>query len=79
MSRPFNDDLSTPWKINMPATLAGKIEYLLLDPIHQKPIYAARNKLIVALLNWWEARERGLADDQLPPVPTLIELRGRRN
>jgi hypothetical protein len=79
MARPFNEDLSTPWKINMPATLAGKIEYLLLDPIHQKPIYAARNKLIVALLNYWEARERGLPHDQLPPIPTLLELRGRRN
>jgi hypothetical protein len=52
---------------------------LLLDPIHQKPIYAARNKLIVALLNYWEARERGLPHDQLPPIPTLLELRGRRN
>lgn len=77
MPRPFNDDLSTPWKINMPATLAGKIEYLLLDPIHQKPIYAARNKLLVSLLEWWLARERGLPEDQLPNIPTLVELRGR--
>jgi len=77
MSRPFNSDLSTPWKINMPATLAGKIEFILLDPIHQKPIYASRNKLIVALLNWWEARERGLPNDQLPHIPSIAELRQR--
>lgn len=77
MARPFNDDLSTPWKINMPATLAGKIEFILLDPIHQKPIYASRNKLIVALLKWWEARERGASD--LPHVPSVTELRARKS
>lgn len=79
MSRPFNEDLSTPWKILMPATLAGKIEYLLLDPIHQKSIYGARNKLLVSLLQWWLAREQGLPDDQLPNVPSLVELRGRHS
>jgi hypothetical protein len=77
MPRRFNSDLSTPWKINMPATLAGKVEYLLLDPIHQKPIYASRNRLLVALLNWWEARERGVPRDQLPHVPSVTELRDR--
>lgn len=75
--RPFNSDLSTPWKINMPATLAGKVEFTLLDPIHQKPIYASRNRLIVALLEWWLARERGLNVDQLPHVPSVSELRNR--
>lgn len=74
MGRPFNDDLSTPWKINMPATLAGKIEFLLLDPIHAKPIYASRNRLIVSLLSWWEAREAGRPE---PHVPTIEELRRR--
>jgi hypothetical protein len=77
MPRPFNPDLSTPWKLNMPATIAGKIEYLLLDPIHQKPIYASRNKLVVSLLEWWLAREAGHPD--LPHVPSVIELRGHRN
>jgi hypothetical protein len=78
MARPFNNDLSTPWKINMPATLAGKIEFVLLDPIHQKPIYASRNRLIVSLLSWWEARERGLPPDQLPHIPSIAELRQRQ-
>jgi hypothetical protein len=76
MPRPFNSDLSTPWKLNMPATLAGKVEYLLLDPIHQKPIYASRNKLVVALLEWWLARESG--STFLPHIPSVIELRDRR-
>ena len=74
MARLLNPDLSTPWKINLPATLAGKVEYVLLDPIHQKPIYGVRNKLIVSLLEWWLARERG--DPSPPSVPTIIELRG---
>lgn len=77
MPRPFNPDLSTPWKINLPATVAGKIEYLLLDPVHSKPIYASRNKLIVSLLEWWMARESGR--DQLPHVPSIVELRGNRH
>lgn len=77
MPRPFNPDLSTPWKINMPATLAGKVEYLLLDPIHQKPIYSSRNKLLVSLLEWWLARESGTSN--LPHVPSIVELRGNRN
>lgn len=75
MTRPFNPDLSTPWKINMPATLAGTIEYLLLDPVHQKPIYASRNRLIVGLLEWWLAREQ---ERPLPHVPTMLELRERK-
>ena len=78
MARPFNPDLSTPWKLNMPATLAGKVEYLLLDPIHSKPIYASRNKLVVSLLEWWLAREQGRAPDTMPHVPTVLELRERR-
>jgi hypothetical protein len=77
MARPFNSDLSTPWKINMPATLAGKIEFTLLDPIHAKPIYGSRNRLIVALFEWWLARERGEAPDKMPHVPTIAELRSR--
>lgn len=79
MPRPFNPDMSTPWKLNMPATLAGKVEFLLLDPIHQKPIYASRNKLVVSLLEWWLARESGRDDDSLPHIPSVIELRGNRN
>lgn len=78
MPRPFNPDLSTPWKISMPATLAGKVEYVLLDPIHSKPIYGSRNKLIVALLERWLAEQTGTPRDQLPHVPSVMELREAR-
>ena len=26
------NSIEPPWKLNMPATLAGKVEYLLLEP-----------------------------------------------
>lgn len=76
MPRPWNADLSTPWKINLPATLAGKVEFALLDPVHQKPIYGARNKLISALLDRWLAEQAG--SPNLPHVPSILELRERK-
>jgi hypothetical protein len=73
MARPLNPDLSKPWKLNMPATVAGKVEYTLLDPIHQKPMYGARVRLVASLLEWWLARESG--HPHLPHVPSIQELR----
>ena len=73
MPRPMNDDLYTRWKLVVPATLAGKIEFMLTDPVHQKPIYGTRTKLITALLEEWIAKQRQA--EVLPPVPSLAELR----
>jgi len=73
MPRPMNEDLYTRWKLVVPATLAGKIEFMLTDPVHQKPIYGSRTKLITALLEQWIAIQSG--SDNLPPVPSLAELR----
>lgn len=72
MPRPMNDDLYTRWKLVVPATLAGRIEFMLTDPVHQKPIYGARTRLVSALLEEWIAKQSGSA---LPPVPSLSELR----
>lgn len=77
MPRPLNPDLTKPWKISMPATLAGKVEFVLLDPIHAKPLYGARTILISALLEWWLARESG--NPNTPHVPSLTELREQAN
>lgn len=77
MGRPLNDDLNKSWKIILPATLAGKTEYALRDPVHNKPIYGARAVLIEALLEWWLARESG--ENNLPHVPSLLELREKAN
>lgn len=79
MPRPSNPDLSLPWKINLPASLAGRVEFMLLDPVHGKPIYASRNKLIVALLEHWIAREHGTPPALLPRIPSIFELRERRS
>lgn len=53
MGRPNNPDLTKYWKICLPATLAGKVEFLLMDPLHKKPTYGARAKLITELLEQW--------------------------
>lgn len=75
MARPLNPDLNKPWKLLMPATLAGRVEYILIDPVHKKPIYGSRNTLVIALLEWWIARESGTAPEHLPHVPSVTELR----
>lgn len=75
MSRPFNEDLNRAWKIILPAPVAGRIEYMLTDPVHNKTKYGARAQLIKSLLEWWIARESGVTIESLPQVPTLNELR----
>jgi hypothetical protein len=77
MARPFNDDLNRPWKLVLPATLAGRIEYVLTDPLTKKPIYGSRNTLVEALLEYWLARESGMPADRLPSIPTIEQLRAR--
>lgn len=72
MPRPYNTDFIKPWKICLPATLAGRVEFMLSDPLTHKPIYGARNKLIASLLEHWLARETNRPPT---PVPTLSELR----
>lgn len=69
MPRPPNPDLIKPWKTNLPATLAGKIEYLLHDPIHNRPRYAARGFLIEQLLNVWLAK----IESTTPDLPTILD------
>lgn len=75
MPRKPNPDMIKPWKVNLPATLAGKIEYLLHDPIHNQPRYGARGFLIERLLDHWLAHVTG---DPKPPLPSLDEIRNVR-
>jgi len=70
-----NDDLIRPWKLSMPATLAGRIEFALLDPITGKTKYGSRNTLIVKLLERWLAEQQDPPPEDLPTVPTIEELR----
>lgn len=53
MGRPLNPDLTKYWKLSLPATLAGTVEFYLFDRIHNKPEYGARAKLIASLLTEW--------------------------
>lgn len=72
--RPNESDVLIDWKLQLPATLAGKLEHLFMDRIHNKPKYGARARLTVALYEWWIAREAG-DGRELPHVPTLAEIR----
>lgn len=72
MPRRVNPDLIKPWKVSLPATTAGRVEFVLLDPVHRLPIYGARRKLIDILLNMWLDR---IAGKETRDFPSLDEIR----
>lgn len=63
MPRPLNPDLTKKWKICLPATLAGTVEFYLFDRLHNKPKYGSRGKLITELLEGWVAEQKRLAEE----------------
>lgn len=82
MPRAPNPDLLTAWKLHVPSTLAGQVEFLLHDGIFNKPKYGARAQLIEGLLAWWIAREKNIRngrppDTGLPEVPTALDIQQR--
>lgn len=66
MPRPTNPDLTKKWKICLPATLAGTVEFYLFDRLHNKPRYGSRAKLITELLNKWVEEQAALAKQEAP-------------
>ena len=62
MPRPLNPDLTKKWKICLPATLAGTVEFYLFDRIHNKPRYGARAALLTELLEKWVEEQKALAN-----------------
>jgi hypothetical protein len=66
VSRPFNPDLTKNWKISLPATLAGTVEFYLFDPLHKKPIYGSRAKLITSLLESWVEEQKRIGAQENP-------------
>lgn len=72
MPKASADDLYVKWKLSIPATLSGRVSHMLQDPLHNKPIYGARVKLVSELLEWWVSREMGT---EPPHISTLAELR----
>ena len=72
MPRRCNPDLSKDWKIVLPATLAGTVEFELLDPSTSKPRYGERSRLVAYLLSEWLAkRGRPVPIDEMPS-PDLL-------
>ena len=76
MPRACNPDLMKDWKIPLPATLAGAVEYELLDTNTRKPRYGQRSKLIAHLLAEWLAK-RGRRIEIDMPSPDLIPAEGQ--
>lgn len=73
MPRHCNPDLSKDWKVVLPATLAGAVEFELLDPATRKPRYGERSRLIAALLHQWlAARGRVIPIDELPSADIYV-------
>lgn len=73
MSRSSSPDLMIDWKIPLPATLAGAVEYELMDKTTGKPGYGKRSKLIALLLSRWLFEYKGRKIDVDFPED-LVEL-----
>lgn len=70
MPRHVSPDLMKDWKIVLPATLAGSVEFELLDKSTGKPRYGERSRLIAQLLSDW-LLTRGRKVEVDPPAPDL--------
>jgi hypothetical protein len=53
------------------------VEFYLFDPLHKKPLYGARGKLIATLLEQWVDDQKRLASAQRSPSHT--EIHNARN
>lgn len=62
------------WKIPVPAETAGKIEFVLRDPLTKQPKYGARTVLVSRLLEFWLDQLSGKSVDECQPLPSLEEL-----
>jgi hypothetical protein len=68
-------DLKRPWKIHVKAELAGKLNYITIDPLTAKPKYSARTVIVNRLLEHWFDFIEGKPDSERKPMPTLEEIR----
>lgn len=68
-------DLKRPWKIHVEAELAGKLNFVSLDPTTSKPKYSARTVIVNRLLRHWFDYLEGKPEGQRTPMPTLEEIR----
>lgn len=73
------------WRTYIPEDIAVKIELLLADPNHPRPVYGARSQLVTSLLIQWLSRmERqsptpattsAITDEQFAQIIDLIALK----
>jgi hypothetical protein len=70
-----NTDLKRPWKIHVNAELAGKLNYVTIDPLTSKPKYSARTLIVNRLLAHWFDSLEGKPVNERTPMPTLEEIR----
>jgi hypothetical protein len=70
-----NTDLKRPWKIHVNAELAGKLNYVTIDPTTAKPKYSARTLIVNRLLQHWFEVLEGKPEPERTPMPTLEEIR----
>jgi len=53
MGKKAHADPPVEMRINVPQSIAAKMELLLLDPLTRRPRYGARSDLITKLLREW--------------------------
>lgn len=70
--RPRKPYLRQELKLSLPASLVAEVDLMLEDPLTRRPKYAARARLVEALLKNWLAAQKGEPTNKLP---SLIELR----
>lgn len=68
-------DLKRPWKVHVRAELAGKVNFITVDPTTSKPKYSARTLIVNRLLAHWMDFIEGKPEGERSPMPTLEEIR----
>lgn len=53
LSRPYREGIQVKWKLSLDASIAGRVENILMDPMTGKPRYGARARLVEELLKRW--------------------------
>lgn len=62
---------TVPWIFNMPASLAYKVDLLLMNPLTGKVKYGARKQLAEKLFREWLERQIGKSPDEAGFEPDL--------
>lgn len=72
MARALSPNLMKDWKIPLDASLAGAVEFYLMDPTTKKPRYGERSKLVGWLLAEWLQKTHDRKIEVEPPSADLL-------